>query len=104
MGMYSGMVGRVAGTSTGARALGMMGPMAKSVSRGAGRASATMGMRSASSSGATSAMYGAGAKAASAIARHPMRSIGAGGMAAGAGLGAMAGDGRRKGSQNYPMY
>jgi hypothetical protein len=78
--------------------------MAKSVSRGAGRASATMGMRSASSSGATSAMYGAGAKAASAIARHPMRSIGAGGMAAGAGLGAMAGDGRRKGSQNYPMY
>ena len=102
MGMYSGMVGKVAGSSTGAKALGMMGPMAARVSRGAGRASATMGMRGASSSGARSAMYGAGATAASAIARHPMRSIGA----AGAGLGAMGGmaAGRRRGSQNYPMY
>lgn len=101
MGMYSSMVKGVTGSSMGAKALGMMGPLAKNVSRGVGNASARMGMKAMNSSGARSAMYGTGMRAASAVARHPMRSIGA----AGAGLGAMGyGASRRRGSQNYPMY
>lgn len=104
MGMYNNMVGRVVGNSTGAKALEMMGPMAKGVSRHAGAASARMGMRGVSSSGVGGSLYRAGATAASAVARHPMRSIGA----AGAGVGTMGAAGygmhRRGGSQNYPMY
>jgi hypothetical protein len=99
--MYGRMVSAVTGSSSGAKALGALAPMARAVSQGAGRASATMGMRSMATSGARSRMYGAGATAASAIARHPMRAIGG----AGVGLGAAGyGASRRRGSQNYPMY
>lgn len=99
--MYGRMVSAVTGSSIGAKALGMMGPTAAAVSRGAGRASARMGMKSMATSGARSRMYGAGATAASAVARHPMRSIGGAGVGLGvAGYGAS----RRRGSQNYPMY
>lgn len=99
---YSGMVGKVAGSSTGARALKMMGPMAAKVAEGATAASGRMGAKVLGSSGARSSMYKAGMRAAGAVASHPMRSIGA----AGVGLGAAAGYGamRRRGSQNYPMY
>ena len=104
MGMYSNMVGRVAGTSSGAKAVATMGPLTRGISRHAGAASARMGMRGASSSGVGGSLYRAGATAASAIARHPMRSIGAAGVAGGSAVGGMAGNGRRRGSQNYPMY
>lgn len=101
MGMYSSMVGKIAGSSSGAKALGMMGPMAARVARGVGNASADMGMKSMATSGIKSRMYGAGATAASAVARHPMRAIGGAGVATGA---AGYGASRRRGSQNYPMY
>lgn len=102
MGMYSGMVGKIAGSSTGARALEMMGPMAERVASGAGKASGRMGSGIIRSSGVKSSMYKTGMRAASAVANHPMRSIGAAGAGVGA-MGAMAA-GRRRGSQNYPMY
>jgi hypothetical protein len=99
--MYGRMVSAVTGSSSGARALSALAPMARAVSRGAGNASASMGMAAGRTSGIRSRAYGAGASAASAIARHPMRAIGG----AGVGLGAAGyGASRRRGSQNYPMY
>jgi len=99
--MYGRMVSAITGSSSGAKALGMLGPLAKRVTKSAGNASVDMAIRAGGSSGLKRSMYVAGAKTASAVARHPMRTIGATGLGAGAaGYGAM----RRRGSQNYPMY
>jgi hypothetical protein len=104
MGMYNNMVGRVVGNSSGAKALGMMGPTAARVVKGAQKAEARFAGIYGSKRGVAEKMALKGMKAAGAVAAHPMRSIGA----AGAGVGAMGAAGygmhRRKGSQNYPMY
>lgn len=99
--MYGRMVSAVTGSSTGARALEMLGPLAKSVTRRAGKASMDLGIAAGKTSGIRSRAYAAGNTAASAVARHPMRTIGG----AGVGLGAAGyASSRRRGSQNYPMY
>ena len=101
MGMYGSMVGKIAGTSSGARALRAITPMAERVTAraGIGGAAGYLGRKAGSSSGVRSQLYGAGARAANAVAAHPMRAMGGAVGAAGA-----AGMSRRRGSQNYPMY
>lgn len=101
MGMYGSMVGKIAGSSTGASALRMMQPLADQVTKraGIGGAAGYLGRKSGASSGVRSQMYGTGARVANSVAAHPMRAIG--GTVAGAG--GIAAN-RRRGSQNYPMY
>ena len=66
---------------------------------GLGGYAGMLGRKAGSSSGVRSQLYGAGARAANAVAAHPMRAMG--GTVAGAGAVGMS---RRRGSQNYPMY
>jgi len=105
------------GGSMGARMAGAGNRMAASVTRMGNRASSrgnTMmhsGL-SGSSKGAMShlrtgqAMVGRGMMSAgNYAAKNPNRTMGiAAGVAGGSAVGGMAGDGRRRGSQNYPMY
>ena len=104
MGMYGSMVGRIAGTSSGARALRMMEPLSARVAGGlrsgasmAGHSVGGTGIMAPKSVGGRTAI--AAGRAMKMGSKHPLRVMGGAAGAAGA-----VGMSRRRGSQNYPMY